>query len=88
MLQVARIPRLVCRSDQVVLTFPERPARGDRAVVSGRVRVYVDPIVARRLDRGVIDARPDGASTILVIREPRLMPPRLQTDPHRLPQGG
>lgn len=73
--RVDEAPRLFAEDSQVKLTFTDLPSRADRVMVAGGMILFVASEVDHALERATIDARAEGDETILVIREPRIMPP-------------
>ena len=60
--------RLARTDGQLRLSFRRGPLRGDRVVDQGTIPIFLDPSIADRADEAILDSRPEGDHTVLVLR--------------------
>jgi Fe-S cluster assembly iron-binding protein IscA len=63
--------RFIRNGAGVGLTFGSTPEPGDRLIEGAGVQAFLSSEAAQLLDGTVIDARPQGGETVLVIRRPK-----------------
>lgn len=63
--------RFLVNGGSVGLTFADAPMPDDRVVDGAQMPIYVASGATAALDDALIDAKPDGADTALVIRRQR-----------------